>query len=323
MGNVSSYSQLMDIAKNAYGSGVFEGAKGGNGYVGQYTDIEGQTHVVKVLTHRGERSDYAKGAGRDGTEELARATEQLKANLIALAGGEETQLGGEIKAMLEAAQRKAVEDKMTAQGEDGQVGLLSRKIVAQAVSAIAQSETVRNENGVAFSWDAVNDKNRAATVEDTTAGTVNLELDENASQVRDLRLHGEWDALEKKFGNWRTPIPQPGIGSGASEGFRTFGGYVNLLSSQWNLANAPLCKAAKSIGYFRLGIGSALVALREKLNALDDNLTARQMLEQLRDVLDVEDAPGGGYAEKLGRGHVMAFRVLLEKRAAEEENKID
>ena len=65
--------------------------------------------------------------------------------------------------------------------------------------------------------------------------------------------------------------------------------------------NAPLCQAAKSIYYFRFGIGSALVALREKLNGLDDNLTARQMLEQLRDVLDVEDA-SGGRAEKWDAG---------------------
>ena len=170
----NNYNQLMEIAKSAYGSGLFEGSNGGNGYVGQYVGADGKTHVVKILTHRAERSDYAKAADKAGTEELARATKQLKENLIAIADGASPQLGETIRKMLEDAQVKAASENMTA-GTDG-VGLLSRKIVAQAVSAIAKAGTVKDEDENVFSWDAVKGANRAETVSDTTANAVETRI---------------------------------------------------------------------------------------------------------------------------------------------------
>lgn len=175
----NNYNQLMDIAKSAYGSGTFEGAKGGNGYVGQYVDSEGRTHVVKVLTHRNERSAYAGDVDhRDDTAGLAAATQQLKANLIAIADGENPQLGETIRKMLEDAQAKAAAENMTAGAGGAKVGLLSRKIVAKAISTIAKEAHVTGENGRAFSWNDVA-RNRAATEEDTTAATVNRMLQQN------------------------------------------------------------------------------------------------------------------------------------------------
>lgn len=355
MGNVSNYNQLMDIAKSAYGSGAFEGAKGGNGYVGQYVDSEGKTHVVKVLTHRDERSDYAKLKAKYFTQELAWATHELKSSLIAIAGGEGTELGKTIKKMLEDAQAKAVDENMTAADKDNRkVGLLSRKIVAQAVSAIAKSETVKDANGIAFSWDAVNDKNRAETVKDTSAGTVrNLIADKakgvgGAKNVQVMKeMQNEHDALEETFGhNWKMPIPKWGA---EFKKVKSMADNLLLGFRQAQTSNIPLRRKLLEHGCLDMGIKAELYcALLMKLKGVDgekvfgngkkaqemtlhelfqspgneekekrlDAMNARELLEELKDVLDCDESdknlPLGQFTFALG------LRLALETLASEE-----
>lgn len=314
MGNINSnYSQLMDIARNAYGSGFREGVNGGNGYVGQFTDSNGQTRVVKVLTHRDERKEYAQTADRTGTAELAAATQQLKARLIELAGGEGTKLGGEIKKMLEDAQAKAAAEHMTASGEDGSVGLLSRRIVAQAVSAIAQSEAVKNENGVAFSWDDVNDKTRAATVKDTTTATVNGAL------ARERTLTEIFSLGDRSRDRWRAPL------SSASRENLPFDPLD--VASRFIKMSAAFAKtdAAKPCGHRLIelfGRSTFMTSLEcydfinymnseRQFGGLQDIRTAREMLDHIHRWLDVE--------LESGNQGVLAFRALLEKLVLEEQ----
>ena len=359
MGNVSSYSQLMDIAKNAYGSGVFEGTKGGNGYIGQYTDSNGKTHVVKVLTHREERKDYAEHKVRRFTQELAWATQELKSSLIALAGGEGTQLGNAIKKMLDDAQAQALGENMTAIDKDNRkVGLLSRKIVAQAVSAIAKSGTVRDANGVAFSWDAVNDGNRAATVKDTTVRTVdNLIADgskgvggaENVQVMKEVS--NEYEALEKTSGhNWKTTFPKWGKKFGnikmMAEGFLL--GFRQAQAGKMSLRQKLLtngcfamqikddiyCALLMKLKGFEdgekvLGNGKKVKEMtayellvspgdKEKERRMD-RMNARELLEELKDVLDCDESDMN---LPLGQFQfVLGIRLALEKLASEDSSK--
>lgn len=313
MNNIDNYNSLLNIAKSAYGSGVFEGAKGGNGYLGQYTDAQGKTHVVKVLTHSAERKAYANNDNMVANKNLAEATKQLKANLIAIAGGEGTKLGEKIKAMLDAAQAKAAAEKMTASKKVGgeEVGLLSRKIVAQAVSTIAKEANVSDGDGHAFSWSDVA-RNRAATVEDTTVVKVEEELQKKSHE----RLYVEWDALEKKFGNWRASIPNPYQEESHRKSYillRLSDNMDKVSRVMDDHKDMPFCKAVKS-NCHKLTMRAELYV---KLNTLNDNLTARQMLEELHDKLDIEGDEDGLIYE--GDADTVAFRLFLEKRAAEEE----
>lgn len=308
MGNVNSnYSQLMDIARNAYGSGFREGVNGGNGYVGQFTDSSGQTHVVKVLTHRDERKDYAQTADRAGTSELATATQQLKERLIALAGGEGSKLGGEIKKMLEDAQAKAAAEHMTASGEGGQVGLLSRKIVAQAVTAIAQSGTVRNEDDVAFSWDAVNDQTRAATVKDTTTATVNGAL------AKERALTEIFSLGDRFRDHWRAPLSSASRDDLPFDPLDVASRFIKMSAAFEKTSASKPCGQRLIELFSRSAFMTSLECYdfinqmhgEKQFGGLEDIRTAQDMLDHIHRWLDVE--------LEAGNQGVLAFRALLEK----------
>ena len=52
---VDARSTLQEIARMAYGSGLFEGTSGGKGRMGVLCDANGKARIIKFNTHVGER----------------------------------------------------------------------------------------------------------------------------------------------------------------------------------------------------------------------------------------------------------------------------
>lgn len=162
-------SSVRDIASLAYGSGAFEGAKGGEGYMGAFVDsTTGQVRVVKMLTHRSEYGAVKKAGGEANFAEahaaLKESTQTLKDTLLKIA---EKHGNAEVSARV----KDLVADK----------SLLSRKIVAQVVDVLTQGVDADD-----FSWkDAAK---QAKTMKDTTLGCVmdeNGRIDRNELSVGD------------------------------------------------------------------------------------------------------------------------------------------
>lgn len=158
-------SSIKSIASQAWGSGTFEGKKGGEGYMGALVDsTTGNVRVVKMLTHRKEygavKSQGGEAAFASAHADLAESTRQLKETLMTLA-------------------RASGSDDVFAKVSNLVEGkpLLSRKIVAKVVDAL--TEGLDRDD---FSWEAA--KRDAQTYADTTLATVSAEnaaLDDGTS----------------------------------------------------------------------------------------------------------------------------------------------
>lgn len=162
-------SSVRDIASLAYGSGAFEGAKGGEGYMGAFVDsTTGQVRVVKMLTHRSEYGAVKKAGGEESFaaahEALRESTQTLKDTLLKIA-----EKHGNAKVIDQV--KNLVDGKP----------LLSRKIVAQVVNVLTQ-----DVDAYEFSWkDAAK---QAKTMKDTTLDSV---MDENSRIDRNEQTIGD------------------------------------------------------------------------------------------------------------------------------------
>lgn len=144
--SAAQLEQLNAIASVAKGSGLFEGANGGKGIMGSFVDsVTGQTHYIKMLTHKGERTN-ALGGNPDETnllssKKLGEVSNSLKDDLLKLA-----------KTVGVEDAVKALFDSRKGDFKD----LVSRKIAAQAVSLIGKAHNnATGANGVRFNWKTV------------------------------------------------------------------------------------------------------------------------------------------------------------------------
>lgn len=202
----TEFNDLRTIANLAWGSGWFEGKKGGNGTLGLMRGPNGEPRVFKCLTHSSERTAFAKNdSGRDV---LAKACDELRLELQRLATA-----AGMDEEDVAALFKDVPADR-----------LLSRKIVARAVTAIGKA----NQGGDV--WTGVTG---AGTVGDTALSLV----DDNLS----LEKYGDkgFKALEDAalapttYGTART-------GTAAAEQIKA--GYIG---DEWREA---LCAAADFVG---------------------------------------------------------------------------
>lgn len=176
MGGISRAHQqrLLEIARVAYGSGMTEGSSGGRGYMGVFNDIGhagGGTYtkrVVKFLTHKGETCTMdGKPLSEREINELSLMTSSLRSELYQIA--EETWDKGMLKRVRDLLNVDEHGDSL----KDAPP-LLSRKIVAQVVTEIANATQAAKEKdgddfeGETFSWKMVKEVGRAKTVGDTS-----------------------------------------------------------------------------------------------------------------------------------------------------------
>lgn len=144
---------IRDIASLAYGSGFFEKAKGGEGYMGAFVDSHtGNVRVVKMLTHSSEYAAVKKAGGEAAfvkvNDSLGQSTQTLKDTLLRIAT---------------ASKDKKILDKVTELLDDKP--LLSRKLVAKVVNALTEGL-----DKTQFSWKTAGDE--ARTFADTRLESV-------------------------------------------------------------------------------------------------------------------------------------------------------
>lgn len=172
--SAAQLEQLNAIASMAKGSGLFEGANGGKGIMGSFVDsVTGQTHYIKMLTHKGERDKAF--AGRTEAEVLNSQEEDG-----ALLGAMSTSLNKELAALAEQVGVKGEFEALLKSRKDGFSTLMSRSIVAQAVSLIGKAHNnATGANGVRFNWKTVA---HAGTDKTTTLNMV-LQAAKNITQM--------------------------------------------------------------------------------------------------------------------------------------------
>lgn len=156
------FNDLRNIANLAYGSGVFEKTKGGNGHMGLIRGPNGEPRVFKCLTHRSERSAFANDEMELGKSQLECSSRELKLELKRLA----------VAAGMSERAVETMFDNVPANG------LLTRKIVAQVVTDIGKAS---NRNV----WEGLTG---TGTVTDTS-----LSLKED---VLDINRYGEKGSLK-------------------------------------------------------------------------------------------------------------------------------
>lgn len=185
--NFGIQRSIQDIAAQAYGSGIFEKEKGGQGYMGAFVDSKtGQVRVVKMLTHRSEYNAVKKAGGEANfaavNSAIADSSKTLKDVLLKIAD----QRGD--KAVLEKVTNLLVDKP-----------LLSRKVVAQVVNALTEGL----DEGY-FSWNDA--KAYKKTFADTSFETVRAQV-EDANNSRNTD-EGRINTLSSDFD---VPIDQLGI----------------------------------------------------------------------------------------------------------------
>lgn len=160
--NAAQLEQLTAITSMAKGSGFLEGKNGGKGFMGSFVDsVTGQKHYIKMLTHRGERTD-ALGDNADeanllSSQRLGEMSDSLKDDLLKLAKT--------------VGKEDAVKDLFDSRKGDFK-DLVSRKIATQAVRIIKDAHNkLSGANGVRFDWDAVASAGKGG---DTTLGNTLL-----------------------------------------------------------------------------------------------------------------------------------------------------
>ena len=191
----SEISRLNAIAVNAYGTGMFEGADGGAGYMGSYVDQDGKMHSVKVLTHSDERASFlkekpvvdtlnAEEAGSSIQQRMIDATDRLESELLSLAraAGKES----EVKAKLAEGKEKAQKEGMLI----GNKPLLSRKIVATTVSLIAKGLNAKVANAAdKFSWKAIGKAAAKSKGKETSLNAAFDRLNGSAFDLKGMKLN--------------------------------------------------------------------------------------------------------------------------------------
>lgn len=77
---------LVDFARSAFGSGQTKGKDGGRGFMGVYTDGNGKTHTIKLLTHSGEGgSDAINKLATEDQAKIDDMTRGLRSSLVEIA----------------------------------------------------------------------------------------------------------------------------------------------------------------------------------------------------------------------------------------------
>lgn len=122
---VDARSTLQEIARMAYGSGLFEGTSGGKGRMGVLCDANGKARIIKFNTHVGERLF---GDSLSENSLMLESSNRLRTMIKSIADG----------AGLDAAILKEIYNKLGIDKEGTVVttDLLSRKIVAKVVNLI-------------------------------------------------------------------------------------------------------------------------------------------------------------------------------------------
>lgn len=130
---ISAKNQMNEIARMAYGSGIFEGTSGGKGNIGLITGADGQARAIKFNTHSYERGGVA-------TEDQIKSSNALRAQLLTIA---ESLNSG---VMADLRKKLGLKD-----GEDATSckTLLTRQVVASALKMIdknAMSDAMKGVN---------------------------------------------------------------------------------------------------------------------------------------------------------------------------------
>lgn len=130
---ISAKNQMNEIARMAYGSGIFEGTSGGKGNIGLITGADGQARAIKFNTHFYERGGAA-------TEDQIKSSNALRAQLLTIAESLNSGVMADLRAKL------GLKD-----GEDATSckTLLTRQVVASALKMIdknAMSDAMKDVN---------------------------------------------------------------------------------------------------------------------------------------------------------------------------------
>ncbi|MCQ2367549.1 MAG: hypothetical protein MJ109_00845 [Kiritimatiellae bacterium] len=130
---ISAKNQMNEIARMAYGSGIFEGTSGGKGNIGLITGADGQARAIKFNTHSYERGGVA-------TEDQIKSSNALRAQLLTIAESLNSGVMADLRAKL------GLKD-----GEDATSckTLLTRQVVASALKMIdknAMSDAMKGVN---------------------------------------------------------------------------------------------------------------------------------------------------------------------------------
>lgn len=130
---ISAKNQMNEIARMAYGSGIFEGTSGGKGNIGLITGADGQARAIKFNTHSYERGGAA-------TEDQIKSSNALRAQLLTIAESLNSGVMADLRTKL------GIKD-----GEDATSckTLLTRQVVASALKMIdknAMSDAMKGVN---------------------------------------------------------------------------------------------------------------------------------------------------------------------------------
>ena len=185
---------LFEIAREAYGSGLTEGTRGGRGYMGLDLDpIHGKNGKIerrafKFLTHRGENT---KSLTELQWRQIDMRTGFLRRELLDIARDAGNEVWEKVRVIL----------KLDADGEatDEMPRLLERKVVAKVITEIAKADKGPGR----FDWKSLN-RSRARTLADTSVNTVFSALGEKGIP-----------GFARK---WLTDFARVAFGSGKGEG---------------------------------------------------------------------------------------------------------
>lgn len=130
--NISAQNQMTEIARMAYGSGIFEGTSGGKGNIGLITGADGQARVIKFNTHSYERGGAA-------TEDQIKSSNALRAQLLAIADTLKPEVVGDLRKKLGLGEGEDVASCKK---------LLTRSVVASALKMIDKNAMSNAMKGV-------------------------------------------------------------------------------------------------------------------------------------------------------------------------------
>lgn len=280
MGRISSVHRqtLFEIAREAYGSGLTEGSRGGRGYMGLNEDFEHKyqgrekKRVFKFLTHWGEN---AKSLSEWQWEQIDKSTDFLRRELLDIARDAGDDVLKNVRAILKVNRRGKPKDEAPR--------LLERKVVAKVVSEIAKAD--KTLGGGRF-WTEIGE-HRARSLADTSVNTVLSALERDLVDDEEVM----WRDQLKVF----VDIAKAAYGSGTGEGTKGGRGCMGVFVDKKDRAHA-----AK----FLTHVGESTKDLApwqwKELDEMTDNLrfflldvaeqAGEETLRRVRSILKVDEA---------------------------------